>query len=40
VSASSEGTILIVDDDPAVAASLLLVLKQARYASVAVNGPE
>ena len=36
----SEGTILIVDDDPAVAASLCLVLKQARYRPVAVEGPQ
>jgi two-component system NtrC family response regulator len=35
----TEGTILIVDDDPAVAASLCLVLKQARYRPVAVDSP-
>src|SRR5262245_472885 len=32
--------ILIVDDDPAVAASLCLVLKQARYRPVAVESPD
>ena len=35
----TENTILIVDDDPAVAASLCLVLKQARYRPVAVDSP-